>query len=113
MQEDADWADRLAAAVLVQMARENTDRVIHFARAASATIVEIVFSVPGEGALRGIRVDLSWVEAASGRLKGSTFEELAFNIVQLGVLEPRSIHEFTVEDTASVRWLSTENWLED
>jgi hypothetical protein len=113
MQEDVDWADRLASAVLAQMARQNTDREIHSVRAVSATAVEIVFSVPGEGTLRGIRLDLSWVEAASGRIEGSTIEELAFNIVHLGVLEPRSIHEFTVEDTAGVRWLSTENWLED
>jgi hypothetical protein len=113
MQNDADWADSLASAVLAQMARHNTDTKIHSVRALSATTVEIVFSVLGESTLRGIRLDLSWVEAASGRIEGSTIEELAFDTVHLGILEPRSIHEFSEEDNAGVRWLSTENWLED
>ncbi len=107
------WADRLASAVRDQMAKQDADREIHSVQAISDAAVEIVFSIPGERMLRGIRTDLSWVEAASGRIKGSSVEELAFNLVQLGVLEPRSIHELTAEDNAGVRWLATENWLED
>ena len=113
MQADSNWADRLTAAILDQMARQDVGRDVKSVRSVSAAAVEIIFSVPGEVTLRGIRLDFSWAEKASGRLKGSTAEELAFNAVHLGVLEPRSIDEFTVEDRAGVRWLSTENWLED
>ena len=113
MQADSNWADRLRAAILDQIARQEDDAKVESVRSASGTTVEIIFSVPGEVTRRGIRIDLSWAEKASGRLKGSDAEELAFNAVHLGVLEPRSIDEFTAEDKAGVRWLSTENWLED
>ena len=114
MQADSNWADRLRAAILDQIARHEDDDVkVELVRSVSGTAVEIIFSVPGEVTLRGIRLDSSWAEKASGRLKGSDAEELAFNAVHLGVLEPRSIEEFTVEDRAGVRWLATENWLED
>lgn len=113
MQADSKWADRLTAAILHQIARQDIGRDVKSVRSVAGTAVEIVFSVPGEVTLRGIRLDFSWTEKASGRLKGSTADELAFNVVHLGVLEPRSIDEFTVEDRAGVRWLSTDNWLED
>jgi hypothetical protein len=113
VQADSNWADRLTAAILDQITGQDMDSNIKSVRSVSGTAVEIIFSVPGEVTLRGIRLNFSWSEKASGRLKGSTPEELAFNAVHLGVLEPRSIDEFTVEDRAGVRWLSTENWLED
>jgi hypothetical protein len=113
MQANNKWADHLTAAILSQIARQDIDREIHSVRAVSGTAVEIIFSIPGEVTLRGIRIDLPWVEGASGRFKGGTHEELAFNAVELGILEPRSVDEFTTEDESGVRWLSTENWLED
>ena len=108
MQADNNWADHLAAAILARLAREDSDEEIHSVRAVFGTAVEIVFSVPGEVTLRGLRVDLACAESASGRLEGSTPEEIAFSVVHLGILEPRSIDEFTMEDKDGVRWLSTE-----
>ena len=74
--------------------------------------VEIVYWWPGEDTLRGIRLDVSSMESASERIRTSSVDELAFDLVAIGMQEPRRIEEFTHPDENAIRWLPTETWLD-
>lgn len=81
-------------------------------RAVTPRRVEVVYRWPGEDNLRGIQLDLSSVEGASERIRNSTVDELAFDLVVIGLEEPRRIEEFTDSDENGIRWLPTEEWLD-
>lgn len=76
-------------------------------------VLEIVFSAPGDDDERGIRLDRRTIEAARGRLTQSSLDEIAFDVVTMGIGEPRSAEEFTDLDAEGVRWLPLADWLED
>ncbi|MEX0665749.1 MAG: hypothetical protein WD598_13415 [Acidimicrobiia bacterium] len=100
------------------MAAELSDTTIHEVtvhsiRPVGDDVLEVVFSVPFDTHRRGIRLDRNTVEAARGRLMHSSLEEIAFDVVSMGIREPRPLAEFHSADTAGVHWLKLAEWLED
>jgi hypothetical protein len=76
-------------------------------------VLEVVFSGPDGDDRRGMRLDRTVLDAATGRLLGHTLEEIAFDVVYMGICEPRSIEEFGVADATGVRWLPLSDWIEE
>ena len=76
-------------------------------------MLEVVFSGPGDNDLRGIRLDRQVLDAATGRLMQHTLEEIAFDVVYLGICEPRNIAAFNAADANGVRWLPLSDWIVD
>ena len=85
---------------------------MHSIRAVTDDVVEVVFSGNPDGDdLRGIRLDRKVLDAAPGRLEGRTLSELAFDVVHLGIGEPRDPAEFDAADASGVRWLPLSDWI--
>lgn len=85
---------------------------MHSVQADRRDVVDVVYSWPGEATRRGLRLDLAFVERAPERIRVSTPEELAFDLVVIGILEPRSPDEFQEADANGIRWLPARAWLE-
>jgi hypothetical protein len=110
-----DWASRLASAIEVRLeaiALPGEVR-LHSITAASSEEVEVVYSVSGGTELRGFRICADMVRSAPERISGSSIEELAFDIVTTGILEPRQPSDFLPADPNGVRWLSIPGWLKE
>jgi hypothetical protein len=52
-------------------------------------------------------------EPGPERIRDSTIEELAFDLILLGVCEPRSMNEFLPPDDNGIAWMPTDRWLDD
>lgn len=85
----------------------------HSIRPVTDDVLEVVFSWLVDDDLRGIRLDRNVLDAATGRLMDHTLEEIAFDVVYLGICEPRDIAEFGAPDATGVRWLPLSDWIED
>ena len=85
----------------------------HSIRPVTDDVLEVVFSWLGDDDLRGLRLDRNVLDVATGRLMNHTLEETAFDVVSLGIREPRDIAEFRAPDTKGVRWLSLSDWIAD
>jgi hypothetical protein len=113
----SDWAPRLAAAVAFRFAEtteaRDTTVQLHSARATSPETVEIIYSDSMYVGLKGIRIDFAAVRAGSELFREASVDELALNLINLGMLEPRPLDEFLPADTNGVRWLPLRRWLED
>jgi hypothetical protein len=46
-------------------------------------------------------------------MMGSTLDEIAFDVVLVGICEPRHIAEFGAADRTGVRWLPLSDWIAD
>lgn len=111
----SDWASRLASAIEVRLeaiALPGEVRV-HSVTATSPEEVEVVYSAGGETELRGFRISADVARSAPERIRESSIEELAFDIVTTGILEPRRSTDFLPEDPHGVRWLSIPDWLRE
>ena len=86
------------------------EATVHSIRPVGDDVFEVVFSVPYDAHLRGIRLDRKTVEAATGRLMQSSLDEIAFDEVHIGICEPKPIEEFHPADTAGVHWLPLAEW---
>ena len=109
----SSWALALANAVAAQLGRMTVTARVRWIRPTADDVLEVVFSAPGDNELRGLRVDRQTLEAATGRLAQSSLDEIAFDVVTMGIDEPRPIEEFCVADTSGVRWLRLSDWLAD
>lgn len=107
------WSSELAEAVATLLSRRATPVAVLSVRPISDDVLEIVFSVPGDDDARGIRLDRRIIESSGGRLTQSSLDEIAFDVVAMGICEPRRLEEFRQADTAGVRWLPLSDWLED
>lgn len=107
------WSSQLAEAVAAQLPRRSTAATVHSVRPSSDDVLEIVFSVPGDEDERGIRVDRRVIESTGSRLAQSSLDEIAFDVVAMGICEPRRVEEFCEVDPSGVRWLPLSDWLED
>lgn len=76
-------------------------------------VLEIIFSWPDDDDLRGMRLDRKVFDAATGRMMGSTLDEIAFDVVLMGICEPRDIAEFHAADRTGIRWLPLSDWIAD
>jgi hypothetical protein len=107
------WSSQLASAVTALLAHETWTPTVHSMRPVTDDVLEIVFSWPDDDDLRGMRLDRKVFDAATGRLMGSTVDEIAFDAVLMGICEPRDMAEFGAADTTGVRWLPLSDWIED
>lgn len=110
-----DWASRLATAIELRLkviARPEEVR-LHSIAATSSEQVEVVYSAPGDSALRGFRISADMARSAPERISESSIDELAFDIVTTGILEPRPPSDFLPADPNGVRWLSIPSWLKE
>lgn len=90
-----------------------TPPTLHSIRPVADDVLEVVFSMLGDDDLRGMRLDRKVFDAAAGRLMHSSLEEIAFDVVSMGICEPRRREEFGAADTTGVHWLRLSEWLED
>ncbi len=102
------WSWRLAVAVVQHAAGRPHVRVLSLALP-SADEFEVTFVPVGGSGPLGIRLDRRVLDAGSSRLSGASVDELAFDVVVLGLVEPRGDG---AGDPASpvVRWLSLDDW---
>jgi hypothetical protein len=108
------WSSRLADAVRAELARAGWTPTVHAIRPVTDDVLEVVFSGSRDGNdLRGIRLDRRALDAATGRLQGHTLEETAFDVVYLGISEPRNMAAFDAPDASGVRWLPLADWIAD
>jgi hypothetical protein len=107
-----DWATTLAASVRSMLAGRRMWITVHSIQTVSSDEVQIVFSSPDDATLRGVRLDRQAVAAASERVRTSTLDELAFDVVLLGLEEPRSMGDYGEPDEHGVRWLPMVEWLD-
>lgn len=117
MSDRSDWASRLAAAVASKFAETTEARdstvQLHSVRATSPEIVEVIYSDSMHVGLKGIQIDFASVRSGSEIFRESSVDELASNLINLGMLEPRPLEEFLPADTNGVRWLPLHRWLGD
>ena len=107
------WSSQLADAVRAKLAGTTVAPTVHSIRPVADDMLEVVFSGPGDDELRGMRLDKKVFDAATGRLMGNTLEEIAFDVVYMGICEPRGIEEFGAADATGVRWLPLSDWIEE
>ncbi len=72
-----------------------------------------MYFASGESELRGIRISADVIRSAPDRIRVSSVDELAFDIVVMGMCEPRPLSEFLAPDASGVRWLSMSRWLKE
>lgn len=106
-------AKRLVAAIEEQVGPHRPVLQLRWATATSPEVVEVVYSDPASDELRGMRISLALVRSAPERIRQSSIEELAFDIVTTGVFEPRPPEDFLLPDHAGIRWLSMDRWIEE
>lgn len=111
--DPGDWATRLAAALTAQLSERVTTFQVHAVEATSPDVVDVIYSDPDGVQLKGVRVDAATVHAGAERIKTSSVEELAFDVITLGMGEPRSEDEFLPPDHRGIRWLPAHRWLYD
>lgn len=112
-----DWASQIADAVRSELRdRAATQRLhgieLQSVQAVSPTAVEVVWACRGGDGFRGLRLLQGDVRSASLRIRESDPRELAFDLVVVGMREPRSNEEFTAPDAEGIRWLPVEAWLD-
>lgn len=110
---EPDWSSSLVATFGKELAPYISDvPQVHSVTATSPEEVEIIFSDPtGRPGLRGIRLNSDQVRAAGWRVRTATASNLAFDIVHMGIGEPRALEEFSPPDADGVRWLDIPQWL--
>ena len=113
MDDRSDWASRLAKAVASQLAERAREVQVHSIRATSPEVVEVIYTDSLGTDLKGIRLDLGSVRSGPERIRESSIDELAFDLVLLGLCEPRPIDEFLPPDSDGIRWLPVHRWLDD
>ncbi len=107
------WAAQLAAAVWANQATGGVPVILHRVTPISDGVLEVVFYGGADVTLFGLRLEREVLEAATGRLMGCSVEELAFDVVTLGIREPRARESFFPEDAGGVRWLPLSDWIDD
>ena len=103
----------MADAITREAARRSGAVELHSVRATSPEEVEVVYSDRVHMELRGFRISSEVVRSARSRIRDSSIDELAFDIVTTGVWEPRPSDDFLDPDTNGVRWLSIPGWLDE
>ncbi len=108
---EATWAERLARAVALRLTKDGPEEITLFAAdAVSSQTMQVVYAKASDSILRGIRLGSADLRYASARIQASTIEELAFDLVVLGIGEPRPEEEFLPADADGIRWLPASRW---
>ena len=91
---------------------ENPDEVqVEAIRMVGSDTAEFVYRQPWDGKLRGLRLRTVDIESGS-RLTEHTTGEIAFLLVYVGILEPKSDDEFAPPDSDGISWVQSRDWLE-
>lgn len=101
MTEQPDWASQLSAAVRSLFGAKPRAIELYSVKAASSEVVEIVHSDAGGWRRRGIRIDQSSVLSARERIIDGSIDELAFDLVCIGMEEPKPEDDFVPPDDNS------------
>lgn len=109
----SDWASRLAAAIALELSARPAISQLLSITATSPQEIEVIYSDVADSEVRGIRVSADLVRSAPPRLRDSSVDELAFDIVTMGICEPRPPEDFLPPDANGVRWLWLPGWLEE
>ncbi len=107
------WALQLADAIAETVARQCRPVPLCSVRVVGDDALEITFSTPYDTDLHGMRVDRKVIETIPSRLMSSSLGEIAFDVVTMGICEPRRNEEFCEADESGVRWLPFLTWLAD
>lgn len=113
MTEQSDWATQLSAAIQSQFGARPRTVELYSVRAVSPNVVEIIHSDPGGRGVRGIRIDRTSVLSARERISDSSIVELAFDLVYIGMEEPKPEEDFLPPDLDGVTWLRLARWLDE
>lgn len=113
MSDKLDWSSQLATAVADRFAEGPLEVRLYSVAAVSPEVVEIIYSDPVDGETMGIRIDLTSVRSTGGRIGDSTVDELALELVFVGMCEPKSKDEFLPPDENGVSWLRLREWLDE
>lgn len=104
------WSWQLAQNVVNIAAGRPHVRVLSLALPSQEEF-EVTFLPVGGAELVGIRLERGALLAKGSRLASSTVEEVAFDVVLLGLLEPRPDLSPS-SGSEGVRWLHLEEWAE-
>jgi hypothetical protein len=87
---------------------------LHSIAVVSPNEIAVIFSdsIDSEENVKGIRLNLRSVQLGPDRIRLSSIDELAFDLVYLGICEPRYMDEFLPADLQGIRWLPVDRWLE-
>jgi hypothetical protein len=110
---DADWASRVAGAIGLYLSRYKAEAHVLSVRAPTPDVVELIYAKSANGALRGVRMDSASIQSGPELLSESSIDELAFLVVHVAVLEPRSLEEFLPADGNGIRWLPMRRWMDE
>jgi hypothetical protein len=108
----SNWSAHLAAAIASQC-EEEPEVHLQSADAKSADVVEVIYSVASGPGLLGVRIDAASFQSGPELLRSRTVGELAFYVLHIAMLEPRSTDEFTPPDASGIRWLPMSRWLNE
>jgi hypothetical protein len=108
----SNWSAQLAAAIASQCEGE-PEVHLKSADAKSADVVEVIYSLASDSSLRGVRIDAASLQSGPELLRLRIVGELAFYVLHIAMLEPRSIDEFMPPDASGVRWLPMSCWLNE
>jgi len=116
----SNWASRLVAALVSELAVASVEShslpsefQAHSIRATSPEVVELIFSYSPGGELRGMQIGLDSVRAAPWRIRVSSIDEVAWDLVHLWICEPRVMDGFLPPDENGVRWFPVTKWFDE
>jgi hypothetical protein len=112
MSDDLDWAPCLATAIASKLAERTWEVRVRSVKVAARDVVEVIYTDSLDADPKGIRLDLGSVRLGPERIRALSIDELAFDLIYLGMCEPRSIEDFLPPDSDGVRWLPAHQWLE-
>src|SRR4051794_6949297 len=113
MKQDASWASRVVDAVNTQFHEEKALVELVLVTAPTPVSIELVFKHPGDVHLRGMRLNVEAVRQGPERIRESSVDELAFDLIHMGICEPRALREFLPPDKNGIAWLPIDEWLDE
>ena len=106
---DPGWLAEVAREAIKRLAESSDGVLVEAVRMDGSSTVEFVYRQPADGELRGLRVTKT--DIANSRLVEHTPGEVAFLLVYVGILEPKSDDEFAAPDSEGIRWVISRDWL--
>ncbi len=104
------WSWRLAMAIVARAETRVEVRILGLC-VASPTELEITFLPVGARRAAGIRLSESDLRAAGSRLSDVDVEQLALDVVVIGLAEPREVEPGRLGG-GGVQWLGLTDWAE-
>lgn len=107
------WATVLRAHIIREYSKRSETSELYAVRVISDDEIAIVFADGPNRPLKGIRLDRQAVRSGPERIRVSSLSEIAFDLVVMGICEPRLARYFLPPDEEGISWMSAERWLDD